>query len=62
MFKVDWKKTSVAYQLPEGMVEKMVRLAYPNEKGFTYNYEATIPGNSYPLDDDLVLCFTKKLR
>lgn len=31
MFKVDWEKTSVAYQLPEGMVEKMVLLAYPDE-------------------------------
>lgn len=32
MFKVDWEKTSVTYQLPEGMVEKMVRLAYPDKK------------------------------
>ena len=32
MFKVDWEKTSVRYQLPEGMVEKMVRLAYPDKK------------------------------
>jgi GNAT superfamily N-acetyltransferase/aminoglycoside phosphotransferase (APT) family kinase protein len=32
MFKVDWEKTSVAYQLPEGMVEKMIRLAYPDKK------------------------------
>jgi Phosphotransferase enzyme family len=32
MFKVDWEKTSVTYQLTEGMVEKMVRLAYPDEK------------------------------
>lgn len=31
MFKADWEKTSVTYQLPEGMVEKMVRLAYPGE-------------------------------
>jgi GNAT superfamily N-acetyltransferase len=34
----------------------------PDGKGITYNYEPTIPGNSYPLDDDLVLWFTKKLR
>ena len=33
----------------------------PDSKGVTYNYEPTIPGNSYPLDDDLVLWFTKKL-
>ena len=32
MFKVDWEKTSITYQLPEGMVEKMVRLAYPDKK------------------------------
>jgi GNAT superfamily N-acetyltransferase len=34
----------------------------PDGKGVTYNYQHTIPGNSYPLDDDLVLWFTKKLR
>lgn len=33
----------------------------PNGKGVTYNYQPTIPGTSYPLDDDLVLWFTKKL-
>lgn len=33
----------------------------PDGKGITYNYEPTIPGNSYPLDDDLVLWFTKRL-
>lgn len=32
MFKVDWEKKSVTYQLPEGMVEKIVRLAYPDKK------------------------------
>jgi GNAT superfamily N-acetyltransferase len=34
----------------------------PDGKGVTYNYEPTIPGNSYLLDDDLVLWFTKKFR
>ena len=34
----------------------------PDGKGVTYNYEPTIPGNSYALDDDLVLWFTKKLK
>ncbi len=34
----------------------------PDGQGVTYNYQPTIPGNSYPLDDDLVLWFTKKLR
>lgn len=33
----------------------------PDGKGVTYNYQPIIPGNSYPLDDDLVLWFTKKL-
>jgi len=32
MFKVDWEKTSVTYQLPEDMVEHMVQLAYPDKK------------------------------
>ncbi len=36
MFKADWEKTSVTYQLPEGMVEKMVRLAYPDKKLISY--------------------------
>jgi GNAT superfamily N-acetyltransferase len=34
----------------------------PDGQGVTYNYQSTIPGNSYTLDDDLVLWFTKKLR
>lgn len=34
----------------------------PDGKGVTYNYQPTIPGNSYPLDDDLVLWFLRKLR
>ncbi len=34
----------------------------PNGKGVTYNYQPTTPGNSYPLDDDLVLWFTKRLN
>jgi GNAT superfamily N-acetyltransferase len=33
----------------------------PDGKGVTYNYKPTIPGNSYPLDDDMVLWFTKSL-
>ncbi len=32
MFKVSWEKTSVTYQLPDGMLEKMVSLAYPDQK------------------------------
>lgn len=33
----------------------------PDGNGVTYNYQPIIPGNSYPLDDDLVLWFIKKL-
>lgn len=33
----------------------------PDGRGLTYNYQPTIPGSSYPLDDDLVLWFMKKL-
>lgn len=32
MFKANWEKTSVTHQLPEGVAEKMVQLAYPNKK------------------------------
>ncbi len=34
----------------------------PDGNGVAYNYEPTIPGYSYPLDDELVLWLTKKLR
>lgn len=34
----------------------------PDGKGVTYSYHSTIPGESYPLDDDLILWFTKKLK
>jgi GNAT superfamily N-acetyltransferase/NTP pyrophosphatase (non-canonical NTP hydrolase) len=34
----------------------------PDGKGVTYHYQPTMPGNSYPLDDGLVLWFTRKLR
>ena len=33
----------------------------PDEHGATYNYEYVTPGKEYPLDDDLLLWFTKKL-
>lgn len=32
MFKADWEKTNIRHQLPEGMVEKMVQLAYLDKK------------------------------
>lgn len=46
-----------------GAAQKLyVRRGYiPDGKGATYNYQDAIPGNNYPLDDDLVLWFTKKL-
>lgn len=36
MFKINWEKTDVTHQLPEGMVERMVLLAYPNRKLISY--------------------------
>jgi len=34
----------------------------PDGKGVAYNYKLATPGDSFPLDDDLVLWFTKILR
>jgi GNAT superfamily N-acetyltransferase len=47
-----------------GVAQRLyVKCGYtPDGMGVTYNYQPIIPGNSYPLDDDLVLWFTKKLR
>ncbi|MBA2649608.1 MAG: GNAT family N-acetyltransferase [Legionella sp.] len=40
-----------------------VRSGYlPDGLGATWNYKSAIPGDSYPVDDDLILWFTKKLR
>lgn len=33
----------------------------PDGNGVTYNYQSVIPGNSAPVDDDLVLWFTKNI-
>lgn len=33
----------------------------PDGRGITYNYEPCTPGETYALDDDLILWFTKKL-
>jgi hypothetical protein len=59
MFKVDWEKTSTTYQLSEGMVEKMVRLAYPDEKLISseliaggcanLNYKIQLKDKTHPL-------------
>ncbi len=59
MFKVDWEKTSVTYQLPEGIVEKMVRLIYPDKKLTSFeliaggcanlNYKIQLENESQPL-------------
>lgn len=34
----------------------------PDGEGITYDYAVTTPGNSYPLDDDLVLWFVKAFK
>lgn len=33
----------------------------PDGKGITYHYQAVVPGNSYPVDDDLVLWLIKSM-
>ena len=47
-----------------GSAQKLyVKRGYiPDGKGVTYNYQPTTPGSSYPLDDNLVLWFIKKLK
>lgn len=32
MFKANWEKTSVTHQLPEHLIEQMVKLAYPTQE------------------------------
>lgn len=34
----------------------------PDGKCITYDSQPTIPGNSYPLDDELIIWLEKKLR
>ncbi|CZH50679.1 TPA: GNAT family N-acetyltransferase [Legionella pneumophila] len=34
----------------------------PDGLGVTYGYKPTVPGQTYPLDDDLILWFTKNLK
>lgn len=39
-----------------------IQLGYvPDGEGVTYKYQTTTPGNSYPLDDDLVIWLKKKM-
>lgn len=39
-----------------------IQLGYvPDGEGITYQYNSTVPGNSYSLDDDLVIWLKKKL-
>ncbi|MCZ4721563.1 GNAT family N-acetyltransferase [Legionella pneumophila] len=34
----------------------------PDGLGVTYDYKPTVPGQTYPLDDDFILWFTKKIK
>jgi GNAT superfamily N-acetyltransferase len=38
------------------------RLYIPNGLGVTYNYHTVLAGKNYPIDDDLVLWFSKQLK
>jgi len=59
MFKADWEKTSVTYQLSEDTLEKMVRLAYPDKKLISHklisggcanlNIKILLEDDNYPL-------------
>ncbi len=46
-----------------GSAQKLyVKLGYlPNGDGVTWKYKCVHPGESYPIDDDLILWFTKEL-
>lgn len=46
-----------------GSAQKLyVQMGYiPNGKGVTYKGESVVPGDSYPLDDDLILWFKKAI-
>jgi hypothetical protein len=62
MFKVTWEKISVTHQLSQGMVEKMLRLAYPDQTLISceliaggcanLNYKIQLKDESQPL----ILC------
>ena len=46
----------------DGLAQRLyVNRGYIPDGHVTCNYKPTIPDHSYPLDDDLVLWFTKKL-
>ncbi len=40
MFKANWEKTSITHELSEGVIEKMVRLAYPDQKLNSFQFTA----------------------
>lgn len=47
-----------------GAAQKLyVKRGYvPDGLGVTYKYQSVVPGKEYPIDDDLILWFVKKLR
>ena len=47
-----------------GFAQKLyVRMGYiPDGNGVTYKYQPVNPGDSYPVDDDLIIWFKKDLR
>jgi hypothetical protein len=59
MFKAEWEKTSVTCPLTEGLIKKMVRLAYSNKKLICYeliaggcanlNFKVLLEGEKHPL-------------
>jgi len=60
-----YKKIGIGFGLyaDYGSAQKLYfHLGYaPDGHGVTYKYQATIPGQTYPLDDDLILWLVKSL-
>ncbi len=59
MFKVDWEKAATGVQLPQGMIERMVKLAYPDSRLYSHellaggcanlNIKISLEGEKRPL-------------
>lgn len=66
MFKANWEKTSTTHKLPDGMVEQMVAIAYPDRKLFSYeliaggwanlNFKIYLKGEEKPVILRIYLC------
>jgi ribosomal protein S18 acetylase RimI-like enzyme len=64
--KQDHKQVGIGVGLYKdyGFAQKLyVRMGYiPDGNGATYKYQSVIPGDTYPVDDDLIIWFKKDLQ